>query len=84
MEGKSYIFSGYEQKIKVSELYNNIAMVEAFSCENAWKWPKKHISRQANKKQGTADVLRCSSDYGKVTIVFLDSLKNQERYCVCI
>ena len=33
-------------------------MVDGFSCNNAGKWQKKHIQRQANKKQGTADVFR--------------------------
>ena len=58
--------------------YNNRAMVDAFSCKNVRKWQKKHIYRQANKKQGTADIFRCSGDYGKMTIAFFGSLKNKQ------
>ena len=64
--------------------YNNIAMVDAYLCRNSKKWQKNHISRQANNKQGSADVFRSSSDYGKMTIAFLNSVKKQARYSVCV
>ena len=49
-------------------------MVDAFWCKNVGKSQKNYIYREANETQGTADVFRWSSDYGNLTIVFLDSL----------
>ena len=52
-------------------------MVDAFSTESAGKRWIEHIQREGNYKQGTADVSRCGSAFGEITIAFLDSAENK-------
>ena len=59
-------------------------MNDSFLCKNDVKWQNKDIQRQANNKEGTADILRCQDIYGKVNIEFHGCDYKQARYCVCI
>ena len=46
--------------------WETIAMVDAFSSQNARKRYKQHSYRHGNNKQGTVDVFRCQHANEKI------------------
>ena len=52
-------------------------MVDTFSRQNDRKRQRQHVQREANHKQGSADVFRCETPQEKVKSAFFDSVKKQ-------
>ena len=88
MKGKCDVFSGYKQTIKVGLVYveSKLKLDKYGWCIYKLKCQKMVERRylETNKQEGTADVFRCWSAEGKVTMAFLDATKKRARHSVCI